>query len=465
MARNAAAPGSSSLVSHKSEFSSSVTLFTLDDIKQEDSGSPSSLVTPLRKRVKLEHAAKLEEDTLPDMEDLMTPRRSARRAKLPTTSYAELSSPLSSVPSSPEPSSSRKVKGKGKAKAKATPFKSEHLSELAPQTASPSPSKKKQKPIPQSLATPHPAPAHWKEVYDTITKMRKDIVAPVDSMGCAMAGVSEESPKSQRLSNLISLMLSSQTKDAVTAAATASLRAALGGSITLEGIIAAPPSLISDCINKVGFWRRKTEYIKKSAEALRDEFEGDVPKTVDELCSLPGVGPKMAFLCLQSAWGLNHGIGVDVHVHRITNRLGWHKRPTKNPEETRLNLQSWLPTEYHQDVNTLLVGFGQMICTPVAPKCDQCLLSTMKDENGKGLCPSAREGLKDAKKRSVKRKAVKVEVEDGDEEGGSAPTVKVEVEVKEEAQMEPEAQEGETLPITTVKVEDIKMELVKNEMP
>jgi endonuclease III len=303
MAARSPSSGASSLVAHKSEFSSSVTLFTLDDmVKQEEESGSGSLVTPLRKRVKLEHNTKLEQDNLPDMEDLMTPRRSARRAKLPTTSYAELSSPLSSVPSSPEPSTSRKVKGKGKAKA--TPFKSEHLSELAPQTASPSPSKKKQKPIPQSLATPHPAPAHWKEVYDTITLMRKDIVAPVDSMGCAMAGLSEESPKSQRLSNLISLMLSSQTKDAVTAAATASLRTALGGSITLEGIIAAPPSLISECINKVGFWRRKTEYIKKSAEVLRDEFEGDVPKTVDELCSLPGVGPKMAFLCLQSAWGL-----------------------------------------------------------------------------------------------------------------------------------------------------------------
>jgi endonuclease-3 len=80
-----------------------------------------------------------------------------------------------------------------------------------------------------------------------------------------------------------------------------------------------------------------------------------VPKTVDELCSLPGVGPKMAFLALQIAWKLfvkltsfyadwltslnirNFGIGVDVHVHRITNRLGWHKPPTKVPEQTRYN--------------------------------------------------------------------------------------------------------------------------------
>lgn len=96
-------------------------------------------------------------------------------------------------------------------------------------------------------------------------------------------------------------------------------------------------------------------YIRQAAQKLRDEFDGDVPKTADELCSLPGVGPKMAFLALQIAWKLlvrnvhmfmfhanllercsNAGIGVDVHVHRITNRLGWHKPPTKTPEETRL---------------------------------------------------------------------------------------------------------------------------------
>ena len=76
-------------------------------------------------------------------------------------------------------------------------------------------------------------------------------------------------------------------------------------------------------------------YLKRTAIKLRDEFNSDVPQTVDDLCSLPGVGPKMAFLTLQIAWGLNHGIGVDVHIHRISNLLGWHKPPTKTPEQTR----------------------------------------------------------------------------------------------------------------------------------
>ena len=117
-------------------------------------------------------------------------------------------------------------------------------------------------------------------------------------------------------------------------------------------------------------------YIKQTAQRLHDDFDGDVPKTVDELCSLPGVGPKMAFLTLQVAWKLyvtffpdpstisslmcehhpltrtlhacrNVGISVDVHVHRITNRLGWHTRPTKNPEETRQACFFVLPTHAH----------------------------------------------------------------------------------------------------------------------
>ena len=78
----------------------------------------------------------------------------------------------------------------------------------------------------------------------------------------------------------------------------------------------------------------------------------------------------------------NAGIGVDVHVHRITNRLKWHKPPTTNPEQTRLNLQSWLPSNLHKSINPLLVGFGQIICLPVGPRCDVCLLGQ------KSLCPS-----------------------------------------------------------------------------
>jgi endonuclease-3 len=101
---------------------------------------------------------------------------------------------------------------------------------------------------------------------------------------------------------LISLMLSSQTKDPVTAAAVTNLHETLPGGLTAWSLSAASLEMVHGCINKVGFWRRKAEYIQEAAAALlkRDgEDKGDVPKTLDELCALKGVGPKMAFLALQ----------------------------------------------------------------------------------------------------------------------------------------------------------------------
>lgn len=132
-------------------------------------------------------------------------------------------------------------------------------------------------------------------------------------------------------------------------------------------------------------------YIKQAAEILRDKWNGDIPDTIEGLTSLPGVGPKMAYLCLSVAWNRTEGIGVDVHVHRITNMWGWQK--TKNPEETRLSLQSWLPKDRWREINGLLVGLGQAVCLPVGSKCGDCELGL------KGLCKAAdrkkvAEGLK-----------------------------------------------------------------------
>ncbi|QRW00820.1 HhH-GPD superfamily base excision DNA repair protein [Ceratobasidium sp. AG-Ba] len=244
-------------------------------------------------------------------------------------------------------------------------------------------SPRKKKGIVMELDKPHPAPPNWEKQYKLIEEMRENIQAPVDTMGCckSMSGIGE--PKDQRFGTLVSLMLSSQTKDEVTWAAVENLRQVLPGGLTVDSVLAADPSVISGAINKVGFWKRKTEYLKSAAATLRDKFDGDVPKTIDELCSLQGVGPKMSFLVLQVAWNINAGIGVDVHVQRITNRLGRHDPPTTTPEQTRLNLQSWLPRELHKPINPLLVGFGQVICLPLGPRCDACALAT------EGLCPSA----------------------------------------------------------------------------
>ncbi len=193
---------------------------------------------------------------------------------------------------------------------------------------------------------------------------------------------------------------SSQTKDTVTAVAMRRLQTELPPpGLTLETILDVPPDRLNELIWAVGFHNNKTRYIKATALILRDVWASDIPNTIEGMISLPGVGPKMAYLCMSAAWGRTEGIGVDVHVHRITNLWGWHK--TRTPEETRMALQAWLPKEKWHEINHLLVGFGQTICLPVGRKCRECLLS------GVGLCPSAVVGRRGkVVKRVVESKVV-----------------------------------------------------------
>ncbi|GAB5591740.1 alpha [Umbelopsis nana] len=130
-------------------------------------------------------------------------------------------------------------------------------------------------------------------------------------------------------------MLSSQTKDAITAAAMRNLQERIPGGLSVDNVISCDKDLIHECIKSVGFHTRKTYYIKDTATILKEKFDGDIPDTIEGLTSLPGVGPKMGYLALQCAWNKNAGIGVDVHVHRIANRLGWVKTANGTPEDTR----------------------------------------------------------------------------------------------------------------------------------
>lgn len=269
-------------------------------------------------------------------------------------------------------------------------------------------------------AAPFSPPPDWEEVYNLTAQMRSQWLAPVDTMGCESLAEDTREPRDRRFQTLVALMLSSQTKDTVTAVAMKNLQDNLPGGFTLESILVVTPELLNELIAKVGFHNNKTKFIKQTAEILRDKFASDIPDTIDGMVSLPGVGPKMAYLCMSAAWGRDEGIGVDVHVHRITNLWGWHK--TKTPEETRKILEAWLPKEKWHDINHLLVGFGQTWCPPAGRKCGDCMLGQQK------LCPSAVMEVK-----SVKRvkKEVKKE-EDGDSVGVAVPKNEEEVIVKEE---------------------------------
>ncbi|KAM5488473.1 alpha,alpha-trehalase nth1 [Microsporum canis] len=265
-------------------------------------------------------------------------------------------------------------------------------------------------------------PPNWEAIYETVKRMREsNPTAPVDTMGCSELYWRSSSPRDRRFQTLIALMLSSQTKDTVTAAAMQKLHTQLAdetaddkdkpvsevwdhdhqaapSTLTLENVLAVSPAQLNELIGAVGFHNNKTKYIKATAEILRDEFGSDIPSTIQGLTRLPGVGPKMAYLCMSSAWNRHEGIGVDVHVHRITNLWGWNK--TKTPEATRAALESWLPRDKWHEINKLLVGLGQTVCLPVGRRCAECDLS------GTGLC------IAEVRPKAPKKKRIKTDKEE-----------------------------------------------------
>ena len=126
---------------------------------------------------------------------------------------------------------------------------------------------------------------------------------------------------------------------------------------------------LSNAIYPVGFYENKAKQIIELSRQICDELGGKIPDEIEDLCKFKGVGRKTANLVL--ARGFNKpAICVDVHVHRIFNRLGYVK--TKNPEETEFALRKKLPEKYWIDINTLIVTHGQNICKPIKPMCSQC---------------------------------------------------------------------------------------------
>lgn len=246
-------------------------------------------------------------------------------------------------------------------------------------------------------------PKYWFKMIENIRKVRAKFPAPVDSMGCDQSHHQTDKAIDQRFLILVSLMLSSQTKDPITWAAVQKLKT--NGLGRPEKLVAAKEKDIEDLIHPVGFYRRKAIYLKQVSQILLDQYNGDIPRSIEDLCKLPGVGPKMAHLCMQEAWNIVSGIGVDTHVHRISARLGWvPSKGIKTPEDTRKALEQWLPREYWREINHMLVGFGQTICTPVRPKCDECLNNQ--------LCPSSScsNSTKDTKSEASGRKATATNV-------------------------------------------------------
>lgn len=165
---------------------------------------------------------------------------------------------------------------------------------------------------------------------------------------------------------LISCLLSLRTKDETTAGAVARLFAEAD---TPEALARMQPDKIEKLIYPVGFYRVKARNLIAVSRKILDEFGGRVPDTLEGLRSLDGVGLKTANLVLSEGFG-KPAICVDIHVHRIMNRLGFVR--TDQPDRTEAALRRKLPKPDWKSVNAVLVAFGQRLCRPVSPHCSVC---------------------------------------------------------------------------------------------
>jgi endonuclease-3 len=168
---------------------------------------------------------------------------------------------------------------------------------------------------------------------------------------------------------LVSTMISLRTKDEVTSQASARL---LGRASTAQDMVELEESEIGRLIFPAGFYNTKARNLKAVAEILIRKFGSQVPSSMEELLTLPGVGRKTANLVRNLGFGLE-GICVDTHVHRIANRFGWVD--TRSPGKTEVALEGVLPRRYWIAINELLVAFGQRVCTPLSPRCSKCPVS------------------------------------------------------------------------------------------
>jgi len=169
---------------------------------------------------------------------------------------------------------------------------------------------------------------------------------------------------------LIATLLSARTQDATTHAASTRLFAR---ARTPQAMARLPVKQIERLIYPVSFYRNKARHVKACCAMLLARFGGQVPRTLEELVMLPGVGRKTANLVLILGFKSLDNICVDTHVHRISNRLGWVR--TELPEETEQALYRNTERRWWPYINLYLVTWGQNVCRPLYPRCRDCVIA------------------------------------------------------------------------------------------
>lgn len=181
--------------------------------------------------------------------------------------------------------------------------------------------------------------------------------------------VRRTSEKRDPFKTLIACLLSLRTKDENTAKASSSL---FKVADTPEKILRLPIKKLEKLIYSSGFYKKKARTIKDVSKVLVEKYNSKVPSNIDKLMEIKGIGRKTATICMVYGFNKPDYIPTDVHVHVISNRLGWVK--TKTPEQTELELMKIIPKKYWYELNTLFVLFGKNICVSISPFCSKCVV-------------------------------------------------------------------------------------------
>jgi endonuclease-3 len=200
----------------------------------------------------------------------------------------------------------------------------------------------------------------------TLEKILRILKREIRKWKVPAVGVIADQAIDRPFETLVSTILSLRTKDTVTEQASSRL---LARADTPQAIASLSVREIEKLIYPVGFYHTKARNLRETCRILIDEYEGKVPRDLDELLKLPGIGRKTANLVVTVGYG-DYGICVDTHVHRIANI--WEYVKTKMPEETEFALREKLPRKHWKTLNDILVTFGQNLCVPVSPWCSKC---------------------------------------------------------------------------------------------
>jgi len=203
----------------------------------------------------------------------------------------------------------------------------------------------------------------------SVHRVMRSLARAIDDLDLPVVEKIAQESEEEPFDVLIATMLSAQTRDAVTAAATARLFAV---ARTPQAIARLTVKQIEKLIYPASFYRHKAKHVKETCRLLVDRFAGRVPATMEELLTLPGVGRKTANLVLILSFKSVKNICVDTHVHRISNRLGWVS--TRTPEETEQALYAATDARWWPYINLYLVTWGQNICRPIYPRCGACAI-------------------------------------------------------------------------------------------